>query len=281
MEKDVETTKIQYEGKITKIRESRVSLVIIIVLEVFVFLLHCPGFLGVEWIENVLTALRDFLVALLWPARPGDMATYKGTIYQIITWFKGLPASELIFWVIRYAAPILLVLSYVRVWLLKRRINMADKPPRERKPIRIFRKGKKDADPWFSFVTRWFSFGNHWESGVFASAASEANEYCKKVRERCDNPFAKEPGVRVQRLSGDIGLGERRDYVIPWNDNGIIELSPILRTNAYLALEKNNVYLYKDNVRSPYPLERYVPFLCNAKSSTKTTTICAITWIGG
>lgn len=274
MENEVVVKRNYYEKQIKKIRGSRISMVIALLAESIILLIHAPGFLGSKWIEKSLTVFRDFLVSILWPARPGDMATYKGTVYQICTWFQELPFFDLLVWTAILAVPVLLVLSYIRIWILKCRISFLERPPREKKPIVLPRREKEESEPRVSVV-------NRWESGVFASAAAEANEYCRKVQERCDNPFSKEPGVRVQRMSGEVGLGERRDYVIPWDDNGMIDLSPILRRASYLVLERGEVYLYSQGVRCNVPLERYVPFLCTAGTDPRTITVCAITWLGG
>ena len=283
-------TKAQLERKKTKIRASRVLLSWGLVVEAFIFLMCYPRFLGWDWIENALTWLRNAIVGFLWPANAADMVTYKGTIYDFCTMIQGLPGYDILSRVVICLFPVLFVLTFIRIKILNWRIEQIDNPPPPRQPRRFKEKSERKDKPQKelkpqtggdSMFQDWFS-----ESGLTPQEAKDANTYCEKHRERCDDPFSRDPGLRIQRPTGEIGLGESRDFVKPWDANDEIDLTAILKRPVKVKLEKGKPYIYvKDAfnkvVKSPVPMRRYDPMGFNAIDDNEKTVICVITWLGG
>lgn len=278
-------TKVELENKKTAIKASRWSLGIFLFLEAVIVLMHFPGFLGVEWLENGLIVLRTFLADLLWPANAADMVTYKGTVYEICTWIQKLPVYEVLVQVIIYLVPVLFVLTFVRIRILNWRIKQLEKPEKPNAPEHFRRirnnKGKEPSVPQRPKVKEW---------GVLPAfskqEAVEANKYCERHRQRCDDPFAADPGIRIQRPAGEIGMGESRDFVKPWNANGEIDLTAILRRPVKVKLENGKPYIYTLNqdhqvVRSAVPMISYDPKGFTIPEDEGNVVVCIITWLGG
>lgn len=278
-------TRTELENKMTQIKASRWVLIAFLFVEIFILLMHFPGFLGVKEIENGLIFLRTLLVDFFWPKNAADMVSYKGTVYEICTWFKKQTYFDLLVQVIIYLGPALFALTFVRTRILAWRIQQLDKPEKPDTPG-FFRRnpkpeGKKPSAPQVSKAMEWGTV-----SGLPAQEAREANEYCEKHRQRCDNPFDEDPGLRIQRPVGEIGMGESRDFVKPWDENGEIDLTAILRRPVMVRLEGGKPYFYTKNengrvVRSTEPMNSYTPVGISSNENRKGQVVCIITWLGG
>lgn len=274
-------TKADFEKRKTQIRASRLSLTILLVIEAVIVLMHFPKFLGAEWIENALVAMRTFLVEFLWPSDAADMITYRGTIYEICTWFQNLPVYPLLVQVMIYLVPGLFVLSIVRIKVLDWRINRLGRPARPPKPPKP---PKPEPESGKGGIKLPMFTGSDYHGILTPQEIKEANEYCERHRERCDDPFSEEPGIRIQQLTGECTLGSAKDYVIPWDGNGEINLSCILQAPAKVVLEKDGPYFYTKRhgqvIKAPEPLRRYDPEFVIADDNGRDV-VCVITWLGG
>ena len=278
-------TKVELENKQTEIKASRLALVVLLFLEVIIVLMHFPGFLGVEWLEHGLIFIRTSIVDFLWPKNAADMVTYKGTVYEICTWFQNLPVYGLLVQVIIYLVPALFVLTFVRIRILNWRIARLNKPEKP-DATGIFRRNrgseaKKPAVPQNTKVKEWGLL-----PAFSKQEAEEANEYCEKHRQRCDDPFEDDPGIRIQRPVGEIGMGESRDFVKPWDANGEIDLTAILRRPVKVKLEDGEAYIYTRDEhhqvrRSAIPMGSYDPMGVTIQGDEGNVVVCIITWLGG
>lgn len=282
-------SKAELEKKKTAIRASRITLFVLMVFEAIILLMHFPGFLGVKWLETALVAMRTFLVSILWPASAADMGTYRGTIYEICTWFQKLPVYELLVQVIIYLVPGLFVLTFVRIRILNWRIKRLDNP--EAQPLLRHRRqpqAPKQPKPPKEPKTQKDGKLREWmtESGLTPQEAKEADDYCQMHRDRCDDPFSEDPGLRIQRPTGELGFGESRDYVQPWDENGEIDLTAVLGRPVKVKLEHGKPYTYSKRAdgnitRSPSAMRRNDPMGVSVADIEGRPVICVITWLGG
>lgn len=283
--KEIEEAKADLEKRKTQIRASRLSLTILLVIEAVIVLMHFPKFLGAEWIENALVAMRTFLVDFLWPSDAADMITYKGTIYEICTWFQNLPVYPVLVQVMIYLVPGLFVLSIVRIKVLDWRIGRVGRTSKQTKTPKEKTDKEKTSDKGEKGGIKLPTFtGSDYHGILTPQEIKEANEYCERHRERCDDPFAEDPGIRIQQLTGEYTLGEARDYVIPWDGNGEINLSRILQVPAKVVREKDGPYFYTKRhgqvIKAPEPLRRYDPEFAIVDDNGRDV-VCVITWLGG
>lgn len=278
-------TKVELENRKTKIKASRWSLSIVLFLEVVIVLMHFPGFLGVEWLENSLVSMRTFLVEFSWPQSAADMVTYKGTIYEICTWFQKLPDYDQLVQVIIYLVPFLFVLTFIRIRILDWRIKLLDKPEKAEQQEIFNRirgtKSKESFAPQSPKVKEWGML-----PAFSRQKAEEANEYCERHRQRCDDPFGADPGIRIQRPVGEIGMGESRDFVKSWDANGEVDLTAILRRPVKVKLENGDPYIYTVNqnrqvVRSAVPMISFDPMGFTIPEDEGNVVVCIVTWLGG
>ena len=286
-QEELERTKADLEKRKMQIRTSRVSLTILLVIEAVIVLMHFPKFLEAEWIENALVAMRTFLVDFLWPSDAADMITYKGTIYEICTWFKKLPVYPLLVQVMIYLVPGLFVLSIVRIKVLDWRIDRLARPARPPKPPKPPK--PEPAQPGSSGKggIKLPAFTGTDPAGILTpQEIKEANEYCDRHRERCKDAFSDEPGIRIQQLAGECTLGRSRDYVIPWDGNREINLLSVLQRPVKVVLEEDGPYVYtKDRNghvrRANTPLKRYDPTTVSVENVDRLDVVYLITWLGG
>ena len=252
------------------IRRSRLKLFLLLIPELFILLLHYPGFFGVEAVETALLDVRDFLAGLLWPAGMADMVTYRGAVYRLADWFLGLQHYKLVVRVIIWLAPALYVLTFLREALVDLRIRILARPKRD----------KKSAPRGWQKRLRELRDGLR-ESGLTRRKAQEVDRFCQEARERCGEGFYDwDPGLRVQ-IPGE-GYGPRgEEYILHWDSEGSIDLTSVLGRPATVRLEGGKPFLYSGKVKSPAPLGQYIPSEFVSPDDEGDHVICYITWLGG
>ena len=277
------TAKLQnIDWKIERIQKANKSRTIPLILEALILLLHFPGFLGMAWFENVLVAVRTFLVNILWPADAAAMDTYKGIIYNVCTWFKELVLFDLLVQVLIYLLPVLTIWGILRIKMLRRQKERLLNPPPPKPMVEEKEekgsKHKKVSPPIFP---------GGWVDPLSGEEIRAANDYCDRNREKYaqQNDFDMEPGLRIQYLVGASTRGT--DYVIPWDRNGNIDLSAVFGRPTRGELRRGKVQIYTKDQHDCEMLltnlKRYEPWwMCgDADDDGTAREEVVITWLGG